>query len=81
MISAQCETDEKLLEIDVSIKAVRLNPIKLASDERYWIESMSDVLVDGNVVTTDTLLMPDTLLGFGHFLGGCLTGLLDGLRR
>ena len=42
------------LEIDVSIKAVRLNPIKLASDERYWIVSMSDVLVDGNVVTTDT---------------------------
>ncbi len=42
------------LEIDVSIKAVRLNPIKLASDARYWIVSMSNVLVDGNVVTTDT---------------------------
>ena len=45
---------KSVLEIDVSIKAVRLNPIKLTSDERYWIVSMSDVLVDGNVVTTDT---------------------------
>jgi len=61
---------KSVLEIDVSIKAVCLNPIKLASDERYWIVSMSDVLVDGNVITTDTLLMPDTLLGFGHFWAG-----------
>ena len=45
---------KSVLEIDVSIKTVRLNPIKLTSDERYWIVSMSDVLVDGNVVTTDT---------------------------
>jgi hypothetical protein len=30
---------KSVLEIDVSIKAVRLNPIKLASDERYWIVS------------------------------------------
>ena len=45
---------KSVLEIDVSIKAVRLNPIKLASDARYWIVSMSNVLVDGNVVTTDT---------------------------
>ena len=44
---------KSVLEIDVSVKAVRLNPIKLASDERYWIVSMSDVVVDGNAVTTD----------------------------
>ena len=55
---------EGILEINVSIYAIVLNPVKLASDEGYWIVSLADELVDSNIVPTDANVWWSCLGGY-----------------